>query len=141
MIRYAAFLAPALLLAQMDIRDYDPKSTLVVPQHNVTRAKFPFVDVHHHPRVQTPADVDQLVKDMDGINLRILVNLSGGWGERLQRNVVRLRGLERVVPDPAARDLERAGPLPAERLRLEDAPRLAPPRSAVVRAERAEARG
>jgi len=91
MIRYAAFLAPALLLAQMDIRDYDPKSTLVVPQHNVTRAKFPFVDVHHHPRVQTPADVDQLVKDMDGINLRILVNLSGGWGERLQRNVELLK--------------------------------------------------
>ena len=59
----------------MDIREYDPKSTLHVPEHIVTKAKFPFVDVHHHPRVQNAADVDQLIKDMDGINMRVLVNL------------------------------------------------------------------
>jgi predicted TIM-barrel fold metal-dependent hydrolase len=88
---YLLLLAPSLLLAQMDIREYDPKTSLVVPQHQVTRAKYPFIDVHHHPRVRTPADVDQLIKDMDGINLRTLVNLSGGSGDRLKNNVILLK--------------------------------------------------
>ncbi|HEV8146263.1 MAG TPA: amidohydrolase family protein [Bryobacteraceae bacterium] len=88
---YLLLLAPPLLLAQMDIREYDPKTSLVVPQHQVTRAKYPFIDVHHHPRVRTPADVDQLIKDMDGINLRTLVNLSGGTGDRLKSNVILLK--------------------------------------------------
>src|SRR6266404_2962092 len=102
MSRYVLFLAPALLFAQpardpktippMDIREYDPKSTLHVPEHMVTKAKFPFVDVHHHPRVQNAADVDQLIKDMDGINMRVLVNLSGSWGDRLKKNVDLLKG-------------------------------------------------
>ncbi|MEL0262952.1 MAG: hypothetical protein VW933_06305, partial [Flavobacteriaceae bacterium] len=32
----------------MDIEDYSPKSTLVVPETPLTRAKYPFVDVHNH---------------------------------------------------------------------------------------------
>ena len=31
------------------ITDYKPKSTLVVPEHPVPRAKFPVVDIHGHP--------------------------------------------------------------------------------------------
>lgn len=99
---FTLLVGPVLLFAQsnrdpktippMDIREYDPKSTLHVPEHIVTRAKFPFVDVHHHPRVQTPADVDQLIKDMDGINMRVLVNLSGAWGDKLKNNVQLLKG-------------------------------------------------
>jgi hypothetical protein len=33
---------------QMDWESYDPPSTLVVPENPVTRAKFPFIDVHSH---------------------------------------------------------------------------------------------
>ena len=32
----------------MTIEEYEPKSTLVVPQHPVKRAKYPFIDVHNH---------------------------------------------------------------------------------------------
>ena len=32
---------------KMDFEDYDPPSTLVVPEHVLTRAKYPFVDVHN----------------------------------------------------------------------------------------------
>src|SRR5579862_838968 len=71
----------------MSIEEYEPKSTLVVPEHPVTRAKYPFIDVHNHQYDLTPAKVDKLVADMDGINLRIMVNLSGGYGKELQRNV------------------------------------------------------
>ena len=76
----------------MSIEEYDPKSTLVVPQHPVTRAKYPFIDVHNHQRLMQPAEVDKLVHDMDSINLRVMVNLSGGYGDRLQQMVQSLKG-------------------------------------------------
>ena len=87
-----AFILLASLTAQtMSIEEYEPKSTLVVPQHPVTRAKYPFIDVHNHQYGLTPEKVDKLVADMDSINLRIMVNLSGGYGERLKENVAILK--------------------------------------------------
>jgi len=89
---FLAFLLLASLAAQtMSIEEYDPKSTLVVPEHPVKRAKYPFIDVHNHQYGLTPESVDKLVADMDGINLRIMVNLSGGYGERLKENVAILK--------------------------------------------------
>ena len=85
---------PAALLAQnMSIEDYKPKSTLVVPQHPVTRAKYPFIDVHNHQNsTMKPEDLDKLVKDMDSINLQVMVNLSGGFGDRLEKGVANMKG-------------------------------------------------
>ena len=86
-----ALLSSSVLAQTMSIEEYDPKSTLVVPQHPVTRAKYPFIDVHNHQWSLTPEKVDKLVADMDSINLRIMVNLSGGYGDRLQENVAILK--------------------------------------------------
>jgi len=88
-----AFLLLASLAAQtMSIEEYDPKSTLVVPEHPAKRAKYPFIDVHNHQWGLAPESVDKLVADMDSINLRIMVNLSGGYGERLKENIAILKG-------------------------------------------------
>jgi len=76
----------------MTIEQYDPKSTLVVPQHPRTRAKYPFVDIHNHQQLMSPEKVDQLVHDMDSINLRVMVNLSGGYGDHLKKMVASLKG-------------------------------------------------
>jgi predicted TIM-barrel fold metal-dependent hydrolase len=81
------FFATAVFSQTMSIEEYEPKSTLVVPQHVLTRAKYPFIDVHNHQYGLTPQKLDKLVSDMDGINLRIMVNLSGGYGEKLKQNV------------------------------------------------------
>src|SRR5579859_6015573 len=86
------FFAAALFSQTMSIGEYEPKSTLVVPQHVLTRAKYPFIDVHNHQYGLTPEKVDKLVSDMDGINLRIMVNLSGGYGDKLKQNVHILKG-------------------------------------------------
>src|ERR671910_1886305 len=61
------------------IVDYRPKSSLVVEQHPVPKAKFPVVDIHSHtgPNAQ---NIDQLIKEMDALNIRVLNNLSGGVG-------------------------------------------------------------
>jgi predicted TIM-barrel fold metal-dependent hydrolase len=77
----------------MSIEDYKPKNTLVVPQHPVTRAKYPFIDVHNHQNSQMPvAQLDKLVKDMDSLNLQVMVNLSGGYGDGLEKGVANLKG-------------------------------------------------
>jgi predicted TIM-barrel fold metal-dependent hydrolase len=71
------------------IRDYKPRSTLVVPQHPVPRAKFPVVDIHGHPFAGpgpvTPAAYEAVVKAMDGQNLQLMVNVSGTSGDRLKQ--------------------------------------------------------
>ena len=74
------------------IEEYQPKSTLVVPEHRINRAKFPFIDIHSHHWDPNPAYVDNLVKEMDTINLRVIVNLSGGTGEALKRTVAVMKG-------------------------------------------------
>jgi len=74
------------------IREYKPKSTLVVPQHPVPRAKFPAVDIHsHQPMPIAPAEYDRVMKGMEENNLRVLVNLSGSSGARLKQGVEALR--------------------------------------------------
>jgi hypothetical protein len=59
------------------IVDYRPRTTLVVAQHPVRKAKFPVVDSHNHTTVNA-SNIDQLIAEMDQLNLRVLVNLSGG---------------------------------------------------------------
>jgi predicted TIM-barrel fold metal-dependent hydrolase len=100
-------------LKQPTIREYKPKSLLVVPEHPVPRAKFPVIDIHSHQ--STPisvAEFDKVIKGMDDNNLRVLVNLSGSWGDRLKR------GLDAIKANPhrdrmvlfANVDFSRVGP-------------------------------
>jgi predicted TIM-barrel fold metal-dependent hydrolase len=74
------------------IEEYQPKSTLLTKEHLVERAKFPFIDIHSHHWNPTKEHVDQLVREMDTINLRVLVNLSGGTGEQLHQTVAVMKG-------------------------------------------------
>jgi predicted TIM-barrel fold metal-dependent hydrolase len=77
----------------MSIEEYAPRSTLVVPQTIVTRAKFPFIDVHNHQRGNMPPErLDQLVREMDELNMKVMVNLSGGTGERLRQTLANMKG-------------------------------------------------
>lgn len=62
---------------KMDFEDYDPPSTLVVPENKLTRAKFPFIDVHNHQFNMTPQVLTSLTKAMDELNMAVMVNLSG----------------------------------------------------------------
>src|SRR5271155_1936020 len=95
--------APREVLTQQDpaaqrwqktptIDEYQPKSTLVTRAHKPERAKFPFIDIHSHHWNPTPAEVDELIKGMDSINLRVMVNLSGGTGEQLRKTVEVMKG-------------------------------------------------
>ncbi|MGE0128369.1 MAG: amidohydrolase family protein [Blastocatellales bacterium] len=91
----AALVDPALAQSQtqtLTFEEYEPKSTMVVPEHKVPRAKFPMIDIHSHHSRLTPEYVDKLIREMDSINLRVIVNLSGGTGERLKQTVTAMKG-------------------------------------------------
>jgi len=62
---------------KMDFEEYDPKSTLVVPQHVTTRAKYPFIDIHNHQWSMPSQNLGDLVSEMDKLNMGIMNNLSG----------------------------------------------------------------
>ncbi len=59
------------------IVDYRPRSTVVAQPHLVPKAKFPVVDVHTHG-TSNAAGFAQRIPEMDALNLRVLVDLSGG---------------------------------------------------------------
>jgi len=78
-----------------NIREYKPRSTLVVPQHLVPRAKYPVIDIHsHHPTPIDPAQYAEVVKALDQLNIRYLINLSGEQGDALRK------GLEVIKNSP-----------------------------------------
>ncbi|MGI9077724.1 MAG: amidohydrolase family protein [Gemmatimonadaceae bacterium] len=86
----ASVMAPliAARAQTMTVEEYEPKSTLVVPEHRVTRAKYPFIDVHNHQRLgQSAEDMARLTRAMDALNMRVMVNLSGRSGDTLASEV------------------------------------------------------
>jgi predicted TIM-barrel fold metal-dependent hydrolase len=90
-----SFLGAAIAVAQtpdsaatapLRLDQFEPRSMLVVEEHLLTRAKFPVVDVHVHPRVRLRNSPEQLagfVKQMDAQNIAVCVSLDGGLGEQL----------------------------------------------------------
>jgi len=63
---------------------YDPPSTLVVSEHPVTRAKYPFIDVHNHQFGMPDQDLGVLTAEMDKLNMAVMVNLSGRGFRRVE---------------------------------------------------------
>jgi predicted TIM-barrel fold metal-dependent hydrolase len=75
----------------MDFEHYNPPSTLVVPEHKLTRAKFPFIDVHNHQEEMPNMDLSTLTTEMDKLNMKVMVNLSGRNGNTLKRSIANIR--------------------------------------------------
>lgn len=71
----------------MTFEEYEPKSTLVVPGEKITSAKFPFIDVHSHQWRMASSDLGAISREMDSLNMPVLVNLSGRSGEALKAMV------------------------------------------------------
>ena len=71
----------------MYFEDYDPPSSLVVPQNPLTNAKFPFIDVHNHQWNMSKENLVDVITEMDKLNMGVMVNLSG-------------RGFTRVETEP-----------------------------------------
>jgi len=91
------------------LKDFQPRSELIVPEHSVPRPKFATIDAHNHMPIDwviesmdllptgddgtERPDLSQLVREMDSLNVQAIVNLSGGTGDVLKRT---LRCLDRA---------------------------------------------
>ncbi len=70
------------------LKDYTPASSLVVPVTEVTKARFPAIDVHSHSSmngIRTRADVDAWVKTMDEVGIEMSVVFTGASGTEFDR--------------------------------------------------------
>ncbi|MBK9167845.1 MAG: amidohydrolase [Bryobacterales bacterium] len=72
------------------LKDYAPASSLVVPETQVDKARFPVIDVHTHTfqaDIRTPQDVAAWVKTMDEVGIETSIVFTGATGEAFDRQV------------------------------------------------------
>src|SRR6185503_9149474 len=85
------FISSAQSSATMDFEKYNPISTLVVPEHKVSKSKYPFIDVHNHQESMPSMDLGNLIKEMDKLNMKVMVNLSGRSGNQIVQSVKNIK--------------------------------------------------
>lgn len=71
------------------LRDFQPRTMLHVPVHEVSRARFPVWDVHNHVNdargIGERIPPERVIRSMDDTNIAKIVILTGGWGDGLQK--------------------------------------------------------
>ncbi|SEB64113.1 Predicted metal-dependent hydrolase, TIM-barrel fold [Paramicrobacterium humi] len=77
------------------LKDWRPRSMVVVPETAVERAHTPCIDVHNHlgtwlgDGAWMAPDVAALLQVMDDCGVEAIVNLDGRWGDELEANLER----------------------------------------------------
>jgi predicted TIM-barrel fold metal-dependent hydrolase len=88
------------------LKDFRPRSSIVVKEHSVREPKFPVIDVHVHLGFLTDAfgqvvpgadigdlrDPAELVEIMDQCGIKAMCNLTGRWGDDLERLIDQYEG-------------------------------------------------
>jgi uncharacterized protein len=101
------------------ILDYRPRSTLVIAEHKVPRAKYPAIDFHGHPQgFTTPDGLASLGASMDSLNLRVMVvanNMSGDALKAALQSVAASTTMKDRVRILAGIDFRNVGPGWAEK--------------------------
>ena len=75
----------------MELCNYKPVSRLRVKVTEVKKPRFPVVDAHNHlgplfGGESAKKPVRELVRIMDDVGVRVIVDLDGGWGEDILQN-------------------------------------------------------
>jgi len=85
----------------LDLKNFQPRSALHVPETMVPRSRFPVIDVHTHlswaaptsrgtfkgEKMLYPAPPEEILPVMDRKNIRTMVNLTGGFGDGLREAI------------------------------------------------------
>lgn len=89
---------------RMPLKAYLPQPALVADHTSIERPRFPVIDVHTHlgqllPGVSASGDwpqrpVSELVHELDAAGVRAVVDLDGGWGEQLRREIARYQAAD-----------------------------------------------
>ncbi len=81
-------------IRDLKLRDWEPRSMMVTKTTVVEKPMYPVVDMHNHlgggkDRL-TPQVVKRYLTEMDEAGVRTVVNLDGGWDERLKETLAAL---------------------------------------------------
>ena len=81
-------------IRDLKLRDWEPRSMMVTKTTIVEKPLYPVVDMHNHlgggkDRL-TPATVKRYLTEMDEAGVQTVVNLDGGWGDRLKETLAAL---------------------------------------------------
>jgi predicted TIM-barrel fold metal-dependent hydrolase len=63
------------------LKDYRPKSLYKIPISEVSRAKFPIIDMHSHAYAKTAEEIGEWVRNMDEVGIEKTVILTGASGQ------------------------------------------------------------
>jgi len=78
-------------IKELKLRDWQPRSMLITKTTEVSKPVFPVIDVHNHlgggKATLTPERVKRYLAEMDAAGVRVVVNLDGGWGDRLKETI------------------------------------------------------
>jgi predicted TIM-barrel fold metal-dependent hydrolase len=81
-------------IKELKLRDWQPRAMLVTKETRVEEPKFPVVDVHNHlgsgKAFLTPERVKSYLAEMDAAGVQTVVNLDGGWDDRLKETLAAL---------------------------------------------------
>ncbi len=81
-------------IRELKLRDWQPQPMLVSKKTQLERPKYAAIDVHNHlgggKQTLTPDCVAGYLEEMNAAGVRTVVNLDGGWGERLKETVAAL---------------------------------------------------
>jgi predicted TIM-barrel fold metal-dependent hydrolase len=81
-------------IKELKLRDWQPRSMLITKATEVVKPAFPAIDVHNHlgggKATLTPERVKRYLAEMDAAGVRCVVNLDGGWGDRLKETLAAL---------------------------------------------------
>ena len=71
----------------IQLKDWSPDSSLIVPEHHPAKARYAAIDVHSHTYVTTPEDVSKWVRTMDEVGVATTIILTGATGAQFDRLV------------------------------------------------------
>ena len=81
------------------ILEYKPQSTLVVPAHEVPRARFPVVDLHGHPpTLDNRQAIEEVVAAMDDLNIGVMGQARPSSGDQLRSQIEAVREAATKLP-------------------------------------------
>ncbi len=86
-------------IRDLKLRDWQPRSMMKTKVTRVNTPAFPVIDVHNHlgggKETLTPERVKRYLEAMDEAGVRIVINMDGGWDERLKES---LQALDEAYP-------------------------------------------
>ncbi len=81
-------------IRELKLRDWEPRTMLKTKTTIVEKPQFPVIDIHNHlgsgKEHLTPQRVEKYLTEMDEAGVRTVVNLDGGWDDRLRETLAAL---------------------------------------------------